>query len=465
MIRFILNDKLVETHEHPGSTLLDFVRYEQQLVGTKIGCREGDCGACTLLIGELKDDKINYKSLTSCITPLGNAQGKHVVTIEGLNGKGLTPYQAAMVDESGTQCGFCTVGFVVSLAGCSLTMDHPSHEEVLSAIDGNICRCTGYKSIERAAKIVSNDLQQKPTGAKMDWLIEKSYIPEYFKDIPSRLKNLSKPNLNAGSQIIAGGTDLFVQRHDDMMEAEVRLISQEPAFQGIVISGNVVKIGASTTTSDIMNSESIQKFIPDWYRHFKLVSSTPIRNIATLAGNLINASPIGDLTCMFLALNSTLTLENTEGISRPIALKDFYLGYKKLDLREGEILTSLSFTMPDGNWSFHFEKVSKRRYLDIASVNSAISITLDSDRIVDIHISAGGVGSTPKYLQKTREYLIGKALSSKNIEEAKTIAQDEISPISDVRGSEEYKRLLLNQLISAHFMNLYPQIFKMKALI
>src|SRR5215813_9386474 len=166
MIRFILNNHDIETNLPPGITVLDFVRYHQNLKGTKIGCREGDCGACTVLVGELVGGSIKYRSMTSCLMPLANAAGKHIVTVEGINPEdgSLTPVQQAMVDESGTQCGFCTVGFVMSLTG--FCMDHVSSPHVskgsvemaISSVDGNICRCTGYKSIERAAAIVSRQL-------------------------------------------------------------------------------------------------------------------------------------------------------------------------------------------------------------------------------------------------------------------------------------------------------------------
>ena len=161
MVEFILNNKKIKKGKPSGSLLLDFVRYDKSLTGTKIGCREGDCGACTVLIGDLIDGQMNYKQVTSCLTPLGNVQGKHVVTVEGLNMEDLSPVQKFMVNESGTQCGFCTVGFVVSLTGFCLSNSEPSYKDAIAAIDGNICRCTGYKSIERAAKHITGSLTGK----------------------------------------------------------------------------------------------------------------------------------------------------------------------------------------------------------------------------------------------------------------------------------------------------------------
>ena len=156
MVRFILNNEDIATDQPPGMTVLDFVRYRQNLKGTKIGCREGDCGACTILVGELVDGLVKYRSMTSCLMPLANAAGKHIVSIEGINPSdgSLTPVQQTLVDESGTQCGFCTVGFVMSLTGFCIDETDKTREMAVSSVDGNICRCTGYKSIERAAVVV-----------------------------------------------------------------------------------------------------------------------------------------------------------------------------------------------------------------------------------------------------------------------------------------------------------------------
>ncbi|MBT3518946.1 MAG: 2Fe-2S iron-sulfur cluster binding domain-containing protein, partial [Candidatus Marinimicrobia bacterium] len=190
MIEFILNNKTIKTEKPSGSLLLDFVRYDKSLTGTKIGCREGDCGACTVLIGDLKNGQMDYKQVTSCLTPLGNVQGKHVVTIEGLNMESLSPVQQYIVDESGSQCGFCTTGFVVSLTQFCLTNSAPSYKDAIASIDGNICRCTGYKPIERAAKHITESLSDKSEKETLDWLITQKFIPSYFKDISTQLNKL-----------------------------------------------------------------------------------------------------------------------------------------------------------------------------------------------------------------------------------------------------------------------------------
>src|SRR5215218_1365981 len=195
MIRLILNDRDLSTDVPPGTTVLDFVRYRQNLKGTKIGCREGDCGACTVLVGELREQKVQYRSMTSCLMPLANAAGKHIVTVEGINPENgsMTPVQQAMVDESGTQCGFCTVGFVMSLTGYCVDDTPKTAEMAVSAIDGNICRCTGYKSIERAcASVVGGRWSVVGDEKRLSSAIENDVVPAYFADIKERLIQLNQ---------------------------------------------------------------------------------------------------------------------------------------------------------------------------------------------------------------------------------------------------------------------------------
>lgn len=467
MIEFILNDRTIKTRTQPGMTLLDFVRYEQNLVGTKIGCREGDCGACSILLGEVVDGKMEYKSMTSCITPLGNAAGKHVVTVEGVNMIDLSPAQKAMVDQSGTQCGICTVGFVVTLTGYCLSAEKPTVEGAISAIDGNICRCTGYKSIERAAAVVSDLLADKDLSDPVPWLIKNNFLPDYFSKIPARLDSLNvPPPPTNGAPIVGGGTDLYVQRHEEMHEQEeIHLYFHKKEFNGIFRENGRIFLGSAVTPTDILKSEEMKAIFPRLYEHMKLVSSTPIRNMGTIAGNFVNASPIGDLTAYFIALDASIALRNKIGEEREIKLKDLYLDYKKLSKTEDESIARIFFDVPDEHTKFNFEKVCKRTYLDIASVNSAIRISVSGGIITDVHLSAGGVGPIPKYLAKTCEFLNGKSITPEIIADAGEIIQSEISPISDVRGTADYKRFLLRQLFYAHFIELFPEEITLSELV
>jgi xanthine dehydrogenase small subunit len=477
MLRFILNDQDIETDIAAGTTVLDFVRYRQNLKGTKIGCREGDCGACTVLVGELIGGKVRYRSMTSCLMPLANAAGKHIVTVEGINPAdgSLTPVQQAMVDESGTQCGFCTVGFVMSLTGFCVDGAEKTPQMAISAIDGNICRCTGYKSIERAAERVCDRLA----------INGERFAPEYFSNIPERLDEVNKATSRAETRpsgsvpFVSGGTDVYVQKPDEIAESSASHLFYNDDLRTIRQNSEFVEIGASVTVTDLLESELTQSIFPRLYEHLKLVSSTPIRNMATLAGNFVNASPIGDMTIWFLALNAEIIL-NT---GRELLLRKLYLDYKKLAKEPNEYVTTIRFKKPHHDFRFNFEKVSKRTYLDIATVNTAASFKVEpipgkewvpaalsepptvagglSDLspvdyfITDAHVAVGGVAAIPLYLKETSSFLIGRHVDEDTLKKANDIMQAEISPISDVRGSEAYKRLLARQLFLAHFYEMF----------
>jgi len=404
----------------------------------------------------LMDGKMKYIQATSCLTPLANIAGKHIVTIEGLNMKDLSPIQQEMVNESGTQCGFCTPGFVVSLSNYCLTETAPTNAKAIASIDGNICRCTGYKSIERAAHNINDLLVNKDQNSPIDWLIHNQFIPTYFKDIPQLISTLKIPvKVNGRNKLVGGGTDLYVQQPDELVELNVNSSSHLDNSTYITFEEGICRIGGATTVSELQASEQLNQIIPNLNAHIKLVSSTPIRNISTIAGNFVNASPIGDFTAFFLALDAQLALTENDKC-RTINLRDFYKGYKQLDKTEAEMITEISFVIPDNNTLFNLEKVSKRIHLDIASVNTAIQIRVVENSIKSIHLSAGGIGPIPTYLSKTVAYLQGKELSPSIIKEANDVMQAEISPMSDVRGTEEYKRLLLRQLFYAHFITLFP---------
>jgi xanthine dehydrogenase small subunit len=488
MLDFILNNETLSTNEPAGLTLLDFIRYKKHLKGTKIGCREGDCGACTILVGELKEGILHYHSMTSCLTPLANVQGKHVVTVEGINindelktmndesgfDSSLTPVQSVLVEESGTQCGFCTVGFVMSLTGLCLENQYVTQAETIETIDGNICRCTGYKSIERAAQRLTTLLQTRDLhGSALDFAMENKIIPAYFSTIKKRLNELKTfQKLEtfgklSTHQYVAGGTDLYVQKHDSMTHAPALYLSdiRHPTSDIVLLDG-YFEIGGAATVSDLKSSSVLNGTFPFLQQHLKLISSTPIRNMATVGGNLVNASPIGDLTIFFLALDATIELQSTDGsfVKRSIPLKGFYKGYKKLDKTDNEILTKIRFKQPhqrmihgSDDYYFNFEKVSKRTYLDIASVNTAIYLITEHGIITEAHVSMGGVAPIPLYLKETSQFLLGKDPLSilGNFEEINAVLQAEISPISDVRGSETYKRLLSRQLFKTHFVELF----------
>lgn len=466
-IKFICNREQIITSVNPGITLLDFLRENLLLKGTKEGCREGDCGACTVLLGSLSKEGVEYKSVNSCLLPINDVHGKHVVTIEGLNDEKPSPIQSAFINEGATQCGFCTPGFIVSLTGYFLSTKNYNVDDATYSMDGNICRCTGHASIIRAAEKSLDKVKMLKSHSKNNIknLIELGFIPSYFSGIKSRLEKLQKglkvnKNINKGSRYqISGGTDLYVQKWEDIYNSETNFLSSEIIPTSVKKKGNKCIIGAGASVSDLIESIIITDYFPEMKKHLLLFGSLPIRNRATVGGNIVNASPIADITSILLALDAELRIKCGKPF-RQIKLKKFYKGYKKINLKQSELLYEVSFNLPSGNFYFNFEKVSQRTYLDIASVNSSIFVKINSNIIETIHLSAGGVAPIPLYLSGVCKFLTGKEIQPSTISRACKIAESEITPISDVRGSAEYKRLLLRQLIFSHFIKLFPKKIK-----
>lgn len=462
-VNYILNGKeqCVDTSISP--TVLKLLR-EQGLKGTKEGCNEGECGACSVLIGTLSDDETNvdYKTVPSCLLPIADLNGKHLVTIEGLSRKELSPVQKAFVDEGATQCGFCTPGFIISITAYLLS-GFKDEEDVIDAIDGQICRCTGYNSIKKAVKRIDELVLAKTINysERIKELISLNIIPEFFfntreqlisintknsiqKKMEDSLKNLEE------RKIIAGGTDILVQNNGRLPDQDLVFLSSMKNLSGISIEENFISIKANTIIEDLKNSHEINKIFPGFERFLSLVSSKLIRNRGTIAGNIVNASPIGDISIILLALRTELIIMTDSGEKRSVNIDKFYKGYKDIDLRKNEIVYEIQIPVPEDGYKFNFEKVSQRKYLDIASCNTAILIKTENMIITDCSISAGGVYAYPLYLENLSKFLIGKKAEEETIEMAEEILNLSISPISDIRGSEKYKRLLLKNLLTAH---------------
>jgi xanthine dehydrogenase small subunit len=448
-LHFYLNKNEIRTSVPAGLLVLDFVRQHHRLTGVKEGCKEGDCGACVVLVGELAGSEVRYKSITSCMMPVGGLHGKHLVTIEGLSGDELSSVQQAIVDEGGTQCGFCTPGIVVSLTGALIGRDEPMDlEATKEALGGHLCRCTGYRSLKAAW---SHPLQPD--------------LPAYFEGIPAQLSRLEAAPASNGRDedivALAGGTDLYVQTGDHIPTRPVAVLNLDHTLKGIERTPSQLEVGALTTFEEFSRDPDVRTEIPDIAAYMRLIASLQIRNRATLGGNVVNASPIGDITILLLAIGCDLEFTSVLGV-RTVAMDDFFLGYKQLDMQAGEILRRIRLRLTNGaklNW----EKVSKRKFLDIASVNSAIRITDEDGVITEARIAVGGVAPIPLLLKETNAALLGQRINPDTVLAAVESAQHEISPISDIRGSAGYKRLLTRQLIIAHFAKLYPSLASVRA--
>lgn len=457
---FVLNQHAVTLRQPPGRLLLDWLRDDQQLTGTKAACREGDCGSCMVLLGRSHASVLHYHAVNACLLPLGAITGQHVVTIEGIMQPQLNPIQQALVNEGGIQCGFCTPGMVLALTAYFLTSAQSSSAAAIDAVAGNLCRCTGYQGIKRAiAKLCQAfDLSTSTPEQRLADLVRWQFLPTYFLTISAQLcalENVSELLEHDNALVVAGGTDVCVQRAAQLCTLPLKFIPPTE-YEGIVLEGEKCHMDATTTLEALRLSPLLQQILPTLGDDLRKVCSAAVRQRATIGGNVVNASPIGDLAVILLALDASLHLVHADSV-RVLKLRQFFLGYKQTALQANELLRSISFTGAVPAAHFSFEKVSKRPYLDIASVNSALFVQVNHGVITLIHLSAGGVAPTPLYLQKTSTYLLGKAVLVEHILQAVAIAQSEITPITDIRGSIAYKRLLLRQLIFAHFLKLFPR--------
>ena len=466
MLKLLVNDREVDTDLAPGSSLVDFLRDGLQLRGTKIGCREGDCGACTILAGELVDGKMRYQSMASCLSPLGNAAGRHIVTIEGINQAQLSAIQAAFVEHNGTQCGFCTPGFILSVYGFCLGGRALTMAGGIEAVAGNICRCTGYAAIKRAVAAIVDKVQALDAADPVGWMVANGYLPEYFLGIPARLEALAPASraLPDRGYILAGGTDLLIQDFHGAADAgQVRLLSGVEPLSRITIGADRCTIGAACTISQLKDSAELNRVIPGLAGYLGLVASRPIRNMGTVGGNLANASPLGDLCVILMALDATLLLSGPGG-RREVLLKDFYSGYKQARRDPDELIESVSFAPLADGARFSFEKTSKRVHLDMATVNSALRLRLDRGVIREATLVAGSLGPSVFRLERTSAFLVGRAVDNETFRAANRIAQTEISPVSRHPGDGEYKRALLRQQLLLHLMSCAPGSVTLEAL-
>ena len=420
----------------------------------------------------MQGNNVVYKSVNSCLLPVGDIQGKHIVTVEGINQpSGLNPIQHAFVEDGGTQCGFCTPGFIMSLTGYCINNKNLEIKDAIHSVDGNICRCTGHPPIKKAIRHFVEGMEKFPksNGMPLLHLIEQKILPEYFNSIPSRLQQLSVETVTEIQMenqhvVVSGGTDLYVQRAFTMHTETIKHISSWRNRPLIAEDEQSIHIPGTATVEEFRLSPIILKYFPELKNQLELFGSTPIRNRATIAGNIVNASPIGDMTSLLIALNADLTLR--DGVSvRTIPLRQFYKGYKQIEKKKSELIEEISFKRPAPNTRLSYEKVSRRKFLDIASVNTTMVFDLVNDTVRNCGLSAGGVGPIPLFLSRCSEYLNGKAMNWERLEEALEIMQTEISPISDARGTSDYKRLLLRQLMIAHCMKYFPDIVRKESLI
>lgn len=442
----------------------DFLRYEERLTGTKIVCAEGDCGACTVLRAFPHPDSKNlssFQSMNACIMPVALADSSHIITVEGLKSAGkLHPVQEAMVNCQGAQCGFCTPGFVMALTGMFEQKTAVTEKLAKNHLTGNLCRCTGYSPILEAAcaidpqqvvrmekrygaKAITQDLakhfkQPIRIAAEGKVFVSPVKIAEAAK-LRSRLKQ---------AKIYSAATDLGVAINKGKIRTETLLsLQQIPELYALKRKGKEIFVGAKVTLTELENF--CAEHVPELEKFLRVFASPQIKNVATLAGNVANGSPIGD-TLPFLLISDAVVETRSSRGKRAIPFRSFYLGYRKTALRSDEFITGIRFRAPEKQELLKLYKVAQRKDLDISCVNAGFRLTLAKGRIASAQIAFGGVAATPLSLKETEKFLTGKEWNPATVSAALDKIAHEIKPLSDLRGSADY-RLKLSQNLFRKF--------------
>ncbi len=468
-IRFILNgEDIALTDVGPTETLLDFLRLKRRLTGTKEGCAEGDCGACTVLVGRLADGKLSYESVNACIRFIGSLHATHVVTVEHLAGRNgaLHPVQQALVDCHGSQCGFCTPGFVMSLYGLWLTMEKPGRREIEKALQGNLCRCTGYEPIVKAAEQVSltrpsalfDPLERTRSEivARL-WAMQASGTIRIGKDedrliVPASVQALTEIlSQEPDATVVAGATDVGLWVTKQMRRlSPVVFINHLSELQSITESEDGITIGAGVSYTGAF--AAISKKIPALGRLIDRIGGEQVRNMGTIGGNITNGSPIGDSPPPLIALGATLTLRSLAG-QRKMPIEDFFIAYGKQDRKPGEFVESVFVPYPKATSRFAAYKITKRRDEDITAVLGAFLLTLDeAETITDIRIAFGGMAATPKRARTVEAELLGKPWTEATVEAARPAFDTDFQPLTDWRATAEYRQLTAMNLLTRFYL-------------
>jgi xanthine dehydrogenase small subunit len=459
-VRFILDGKVrVLDGIDPTTTVLDWLRGPERRCGSKEGCREGDCGACTVVLAELHRGALRYRAVNACILFVAALDGKALLTVESLSAPGepLHPVQQGMVDCHGSQCGFCTPGFVMSLLALYESEPVPSRTRIDEVLAGNLCRCTGYRPIVEAAgqayregggpRLAAHQAGleaqlrsiARPDTLELEHGGRRLFAPRTVEALAGLLER------RPGAHVLAGGTDigLWVTKQHRQLDTLVYLGAVEELAQ-VTASGTHVEIGAAATYTDAL--AVLSGPIPSLASLVRRIGSQQIRNAGTLVGNVANASPIGDTLPALLALGGSAVLRRGSA-HRELPLDDFFLDYRKTALLPGEFIERIRIPLPAAGVRFGTYKVSKRFDQDISAVCGAFAVRLEGGRVTEARLGYGGMAAIPKRARACEAALAGKPWTEQSVASVLPLLDAEFTPLSDMRASAAYRRLVARNLL------------------
>lgn len=462
MIELLLNKDVVQVDGlAPTTSVLDWLRTKKDLVGTKEGCASGDCGACTVIIGEQTSTGLVYRSVNACLMLLGNLHGKHLITVEALTDGDLSdlaalhPAQRAMVECHGSQCGFCTPGFIMSM--CTLYMNEaefPGEEKVIEQLGGNLCRCTGYRPIIEACRVMytyprsddpfSNEAktffaQPNPNKAGLQYDGKSFYLPQTLNELVTLKAQFPE------AKLVAGGTDLSLEFTQLLNHVDVIIsVSQVAELLNIAMKDSMITIGAAATYADFV--PVFLEHYPEAKEMFHRLGSSQIRNAGTLGGSLGNASPIGDPAPLLIALNATMTIACENG-TREIPVDEFFVAYRKTLLAPNEVIAAINLPMRTDDTVLACYKISKRVEDDISAVLFAIAFNKVDGLMADVRTGFGGMAATPMRAVGLEKLLEGQPLNTDVIQNAAEHLAEEFNPMTDVRATRAYRLTVCQNLL------------------
>jgi xanthine dehydrogenase small subunit len=462
LIQFLLNQELrSEQNLDPNLTVLNYLREQVSKTGTKEGCASGDCGACTVVVAELDGDALRYRTLNACLTFVSALHGKQLITVEDLKQDDkLHSTQQAMADCHGSQCGFCTPGFVMSMFAMQKNTDGYDKETASEALAGNLCRCTGYRPIYEAAEQACNTKEVDFFDASEVSTVDRlKQIPaggaslsdgEKVSLVPTTTAELAQMYLeHPDAKLLAGGTDLALevtQFHRPI--GKLIYVGNVKDMQEVTSTEDEIILGAAASLSDCYTALSAE--YPDFGELLHRFASLQIRNQGTLGGNIGNASPIGDTPPLLIALNADIQLRQGDK-TRRLPIEEYFLDYKKTVQQSSEFIEKVFVPKAKLN-QFKAYKLSKRLDDDISAVCAAINITVENKVVTDARIAFGGMAGIPKRADNAEKALIGQAFTEENIELACTALATDFTPLTDFRASKEYRTLSAQNLLRKYFV-------------